>query len=258
MSELKIVDNICPCCGGEIPKGALVCPFCGFENERIAEEQEKDRLEDLKQDHEEAIDAVQDRMVEKARRWWIPVLVVLLLAGIGVVIGVQVWSDKVAEENHQQLVRDRDELPKQMEELYEAADYEGLKKLCNESRYYGGVFEKYKHVTKIYTGLQDTKTMQKSYAFGSDKCTPENVAQVLKCAFYTLSYADSYRKEGFVYGEEKGVTELEQELISVLKDNWDITDQEILEGKNRQEEAADYASADHTDLARKLIERKTK
>ena len=238
---------ICPKCGGRLEPDTQTCPYCGYENPGKEQAREEEKLNRLKAEHREKMRKMPREMLKKGTS-----RIVLLLIFLAVAIaGVFAARYFLQKEKSSAEYSDKQKMLAHLEELYQAGEYEQLKDEYYDSGYYGASFGKYSNTAEIFSRYIYPKKSLLLALESESLCTVNYVSEDLRAAFYCLHRCQDMRDKGFTYGEQEAVEAMEADLLSVLKNSWRMTDEEIAQGFEQYVDR----STDYSELAARLISR---
>ena len=249
MKDQKIKYE-CPNCGADLPEETVICPYCGYENEKLAKKAYDEEMDELSEKHVDSIKTMPKKMMKKSTKLLIVFIVGLALVFVTTnvlryISGTRL--EKLKYDNKQKMIE-------HLEELYQAGDYETMGDDFYDSNYFGDSFGKYANTAEIY---YDVKFAKESLIFAaeSEKYSKdtEELSNYLRKSFWALIRVNDMRDKGFIYGEGDAIEKLEADLISTMKETWLITDEEIKEGLSVYVDR----NTDYTGLAKTLIDRKS-
>lgn len=219
---------ICNNCGGEISGEEIQCPYCGWENDVIAvqeEEREIERIRDKTRDfYNEPEKAA--RKTSSVLAWTLSVIVLLLILSIIASISINRFTSKNDYLKQQTALTD-------LEKLYSAGDYEAMNTLLESlDDSYSATFAKYSTVGRLYEQISrleeecpETVEFVAGYPEGGDLLDYH-----FKNLFSLLLECQKLEQAGFVYGEEKAVMQFSIQAKDLLKSVLLLTDEEIQQG----------------------------
>lgn len=245
---------ICESCGGEYDDHLMLCPYCGSENLACAAEEQQDYIETYKKKKKE-LDRVPGEMAEKASRHVVRIAAVLaavFLAAVGIVWAVSRSSASRALEKQQEQIR-------RLEEYYQSGDYRGMSEYLEEAGGRGISFEKYDQMSEICGGYEQVQESIESYREEIAACLQGQdleravnlVGWDLSDCFCQLRRIRGIEEEGFPYGNEDGMREMEARYVEILKSRYCLSDVEIEEGISRYKDS----QTDYSDMAGAAVQR---
>lgn len=228
----------CPNCGGELDD-QLCCPYCGYENEKAAQQRHKKEIATIY----DKIAAMLHAPVERTRKILrglrigaVVLLCVFSAAFLGALIYAQVAPERDYDQQQNSLQR--------LEESYLAGDYEKMNQLLDEiDDSYRAVYDKYTIVGDIY---EDLSYGQENAARCAQDVKEKNypgdfLDYPMERLFAVLDRCRELEEKGFVYDEDAQVLAFSQQAREVLQEVLLLTDEEIREGLElQQEDEPDY------------------
>lgn len=228
---------------------ALVCPYCGHENEAAALARHRSEVRGIYARIARLFHLPAERAKKVTNGLVIgaAALVALTLLALAAAFVYSRVAPGV-ELKHQQ------ETVARMEELYAAGDYESLGELVEETdNVYRAVYDKYTTVHFLYQnltaaeqGAAETAEFIAGFPEGADLLDYD-----LENLFEILAECDALEAAGFVYGEGRAVTEFRGRAEAVLKDVLLLTDSEVSQGVSIAAGAMasdEYIEPDYSDL----------
>ncbi|MBQ2770821.1 MAG: zinc ribbon domain-containing protein [Clostridia bacterium] len=218
----------CQNCGAPMEETALLCPYCGFENEAEALRQQEADLSGI-YGKIAALFHLPQRAAKKAVRWIVTLGIGLLLLFLLLLLFVFGGSRLVTGTA---LSRQNARLEK-LEALYSAGDYGAMCALLDKTeRAYADTYGKYTSVGEVFSRLEDLKeSSQESARFVAGY--PEGydlLRYELEWGLELLALCRTQEEAGFVYGQGPEIKALEQQVMALLQDTLLLTEEEIAEG----------------------------
>ena len=162
---------VCQNCGAEFPVSVSVCPYCRSIYLPAAETDYMEKLEDLRDDlehlgHQPAADA--RTHFRSLRKWFLPFLILLVSAVLGITVYNHVQSRQEAERQKEEYLWQREGFAR-FEELYQAGDYATLIREYSDAYQAGHQVYQFKHsiFCDWYSELENTKICLETYRNGA-------------------------------------------------------------------------------------------
>ena len=139
---------ICKSCSAEYDDNILVCPYCGTENKKAAQELKEDILETYDREAEQIKRSAEQYPEKTARKWTKNMMyAVAVIVTLGIVVGilsivVGKVSVSVGHKNEQKHLT-------QLEELYQAKDYAAVNEYLTDKELWGSSYEKYDEIARV-------------------------------------------------------------------------------------------------------------
>lgn len=218
----------CSNCGAELPENALLCPYCGYENEAVAEEKHRQEISGIYAKIA-ALLHIPERVAARAKRILL-CAVLIIVAVVAVAFLAAFLYSKLAPEA---ALRRQDAALEKLEQLWQNGEYDALPAaLAQTERLYGGAYEKYRTVGALFETLgneeescAETAEFVAGFPEGADLLNYD-----LKNLFSLLRECSALSEAGFVYGEQDAVAELERRAHALLTETLLLTEDEIAEG----------------------------
>jgi hypothetical protein len=220
--------KICTNCGAEINSTEVTCPFCGWENEELAEKkrnQELSKLENINRDFIE--------LPKKAARKTFPVFFTMAAVILVLVLAISVGTHCSNRSNAEGKYRNQQKLLGDLEELYIAGDFESMNELLSDNNTsLDASFSKYNNIGRMYTNIMWLeKDVPGSVDFAKKYLEqPDTFRYEFLRLFNLLRDCEELRANGYAYGEEAEVTDFSQRAEALLRDVLFLTDEEISRG----------------------------
>ncbi len=134
----KIEKVYCTKCGAEINKDFAYCQYCGSINILGAEKEYMEKLEGVRQDLAEMVDDTEEEFkatVKTGSKFALKVFIMAIIA-VAVIIGIVALVKKLEEKHdNEQYWKEKNLLVNypELQELYDAKDYDGLVKYIEET-----------------------------------------------------------------------------------------------------------------------------
>lgn len=236
----------CPNCGAALTGKELRCPYCGWENPKIAEENQKSELNSIYRKTAELLH-LPERIVKKICHWLLIVVgaalgvYLLILAGTGIYTAVRNNTSYAWQQKNLQ----------KLEAYYEAGEYDKmmdyLEKLDGS---YSATFGKYKTIGDLWKQadweleyLGETVSYIKSMKnVTSNDSLERSASSAAYCITYLeklLSEIDELEAGGFIYGEGPEALAFREEIETALRDQLRLTEEEIADARQWEETDAE-------------------
>lgn len=216
---------LCKNCGAEIAEDILLCPYCGAENEEVAEREHEEEIEDILDraaQLETRPEEIAGRMKSRVNKIALYAVVGLLVVLLGVFIVTRMIGDQSANKMKKEL--------NTLEKYYEARDFDEMKAYFNSlENTLGERYKKYRNVLSHYDRFVHQKEYLEEVKYRLAKGNMsaglmEVYLDGVQGALYKIWEAE---QEGFRYGEGDGIQYMKEELQHVLMETVGITEAEI-------------------------------
>lgn len=217
----------CMNCGASIEDVAIVCPFCGTENEQLAHKEQQEAINYYK-NKTKKLKNLPDRVVRKSTKW-----ICIAAAGMVVIVTIVIILSRVLSDIHTDASVD-----KQNEQLAQLEEYYIQEKYMEMDEYldslddrYTVTYEKYYRVGKAYSSMEwRTEAIVNWWDYITDY--PENVtvldtATALSYVMDGLYEIQEWEEEGFLYGEGEVCLEFAEEYYDFLNEYTGLNEEEI-------------------------------
>lgn len=216
---------ICKSCSAEYDDNILVCPYCGSENKKAAQELKEDILEAYDKEAE-MIQKTAEQYPEKTARKWtktiVRVVVVIIILGIIVSIVAIVAAKLSVSAGYKKEQRHLSEL----EELYQAGDYAAVETYLRDKELWSSAYEKYDEIARVYAyyaymenDMKHIEDILSSEISGEEK--PEVITpwceNVLEDAASTMELSKKYAEDMQFLGNEEELTNLYEDVVTQLE-----------------------------------------
>lgn len=165
-----MASKICDFCAVKYDSKLAQCPYCGSTDYKAAEEEYLNQLEDIREDMER-LESVPEQETKKAfriqMRFVMRVVAVFIVVGL-LFFGLTFWLQRQEEkELKAELLWTHEHFP-QMDELYEAGEYDRLMELYEEYLMEEAPIWQWEHFVfcDIYSKIQDMEELWEKEAQG--------------------------------------------------------------------------------------------
>jgi len=219
----------CNNCGASIDENLLLCPYCSFENEKIAEKQQEDYVAHYKYKIRE-LDDVPDKMVNRTNKYIIFVAIgISILFVIGLIIFFIVGNFNVSNK-----LKTREEHLEILGNYYADEEYSKISEYVETNELFGATYEKYCITSNIYSRLNDImEELNERYV---------SVENSLWHIFDELNELDELKGNNYKYDEERIVEYAIEQYSETLKNRFMLTDDEIENITKAHNKNTDYSS----------------
>lgn len=244
----------CRSCGAEFDDSLAACPYCGAVNEKGAEKEYMDKLDDIHDDMSELSDDGIEQAAETTKKTGkiiaIAAIVTVLLVVVIAVIGIMSKAKKT-ELMRQQTIWQNQNF-KKFDSLYEAGDYDKLFAEI-ESHKDDEAFTMYRwdhydfYNTYVYCAASDSS--RSALASGEIQANDKNNASLL---YGEMRVRYNYTSEDLLKDDEKFyLAESAERSINDLKERWSIDDSNF---DSTWEELADGRYLNYNDVKKYIKE----
>lgn len=241
----------CQSCGAEYDGQALVCPYCGAENEVAAKKEQQAVLKEYKTkiknvDAEVPIETTK-KVNKKVTKIMIGVVIFFFVV-LGIVSIIGKFMAGTALDRQKAYIE-------KLEQYCQNGQYEEMRELIYDTKEIrGATYEKYMRIVDVYTDiyydLDDIERYATSTIYQGDR-EVENYAMVLEETFTSLHNIQDMEAEGYPYGEGDIVNGFKEQYMDALRTHFLMTDEEIVEGMSIEKQN-NNDNAEYMDLARKV------
>jgi len=238
---------ICKSCGADIDNKALVCPYCGTENEKVAKDQQEDYIESFEKKKKDLVNIPKQRVKKTTKYIWIGVAGLFVLFLVGMLIS-WIVAGTVSDRS---LQKQKDQLAK-LETYYNNGEYIEMYAYLEKIEEYGGTYEKYYRIGNACDNMDwrvEALKTEQDYIKKLD-LKPEDVATTLSYSIEELVKVRSWELEDYPYNEEAGAQYIREQYTSALKKYMLLTDEEISAAVEQYD-----GSESLKELAKKAMER---
>lgn len=241
---------ICKNCGAKINADELLCPYCGTENQEVAQKQQRDYIEDYAK-KKRGLKKVPETVVKKTTKGFFYVAGGIFGAVILLLI-VSVAFSKLTRAD--MLSRQEKELEK-LEKYYVSGEYAAMTEYLDKIDKRGGSYEKYRRIAELYDNMDRYIENLKSNAEFVQKIDLDAVIVETYLGWCIEELARIYEMEEleFPYGEKTGALYIKEQYYTAIKDYALLTEDEINSAvKNTDLNSSDN---DYMELAEISIQR---
>ena len=214
----------CSNCGAVLEENIQVCPYCGYENEELAQAEQDEALE-IYEEMTKDLGIRHHKVVKRSSRY---VLIVGICIFMLFVLGVLLAWGVSSCQGDNSLETQRKELAK-LEDYYASRDYGAMTAYMNKLGYRGNSYEKYKRVADRYDNMdwRIEAIISESEFISKIDLETEDVARAMSYAFEEMVQIKIMEEEGFIYGEEAGLIYIWERYVDAFKTYMHLTDDEI-------------------------------
>lgn len=242
----------CPNCGAEYDSQLLKCPYCEYENIEAAQENYREKIEELVEEREEIKNLPKKVAAKRTKIIFACVAVFLVVIILGLV-GVEVYQ-KTSKKYQAKKEQENKEI---MESYLANKDYATFYSFYQGLDYAYLVYNKYDEISTIYYWYEciesDFELQFKDYNKGNKESHITWVALAMNEYGNMIRRADEYLNDNYRYGNEEHIQNICEMATARLKEMYRIDDamiEEILAVE--KERGAD--SAAYNELAEKVVE----
>lgn len=231
----------CKNCGAQIEDNVLQCPYCDFENEKVAQKEQDAHIE-YYDNKTKKLKQLPDKIVNKTTKYLLMaagavfVLFIIVLVVVFIVSSIKSKTDLPMQEKHL----------KKLEEYYVSGQYDKLGEYLDEKDLHGGSYQKYTVADNLYYFMElEINSLKQNYEYAVKIDIDETyLASNLEEIFKNMIKIEGLRDDGFKYGEEAAAVYVENEYKNALKTYAFLTEEEI------EAVTLDYIDYDYKELAR--------
>lgn len=229
---------ICKNCSAEISEKELLCPYCGTENFDVAKSEQEEYLAHFKKKRDE-VKNIPEKMMKNGPKKILKVVGTLIGVAVVVLVVVAGFSRIMAGDS---LAKQQKQIEK-LEAYYQAGDYEQMCEYYEKLEVYGGSFEKYARICRLYSNMDwriEALKSNREFAAQIDMSATDVEVDFDRC-FSDLHEISEMEELEFPYGEETAALYIKKEYVDALKEYAYLTDEEIESGILMYgEEGSDY------------------
>ena len=198
----------CANCGAEINENELICPYCGYENEKVAIEEQANYLNELEK-KKENLNYEPERKAKRAEKKTNYVFrnVLILVSIIGfIAFGVVYFTSSNSLNKQNKNIE-------KLEEYYQERDYESISNLMDKIEdSYVPAYKKYYITASLYNGSQwELSIMEENYDYYNEGISRDSFDEEIEYVFKSLCEMKEYEDDGYKY-EESDVVEYYRDL----------------------------------------------
>lgn len=215
---------VCKNCGATMDENEVVCPYCGTENFEVAKKQQEEYVKEYRH-KKKVVKTVPERFVRKTTKTMFYIAGGVLAAIILLLIVAGAFS-RVA--SGALLATQKKELEK-LEKYYSAGDYEAMCDYLESIHKWGGSYEKYDRIYRLYMGMDwKIEAIKSNLEYvGIIELDASDVESDIERCIAELAKITEMEKLGFPYGEKEGVLFIKSQYTDTLKTYAFLTDAEI-------------------------------
>ena len=215
---------ICKNCSAKISDDVLLCPYCGTENQKVAQKEQQDYIDGY-ESKKRKLKKVPEKVVRKTTKG--------LVYGAGITLGIIILALIVVTAFSK--ITTGDALAKQEKELakleayYVDADYEAMSNYLEKIDKRGGSYEKYNRISGVYSAMDWHVEMLKDDTEYVQKIDLDamSVESHIEWCIEPLAEIYEWEEMDFPYGEKDGALYVRKQYMNAFKDYMLLTDEEI-------------------------------
>ena len=215
---------ICKNCSAKIRDDVLLCPYCGTENQKVAQKEQQDYIDGY-ESKKRKLKKVPEKVVRKTTKG--------LVYGAGITLGIIILALIVVTAfskiiTGDALAKQEKELAK-LESYYVDADYEAMSNYLEKIDKRGGSYEKYNRVLRVYSAMDWHVEMLKDDTEYVQKIDLDamSVESHIEWCIEPLAEIYEWEEMDFPYGEKDGALYVRKQYMNAFKDYMLLTDEEI-------------------------------
>ena len=236
---------ICKNCSAKIRDDVLLCPYCGTENQKVAQKEQQDYIDGY-ESKKRKLKKVPEKVVRKTTKG--------LVYGAGITLGIIILALIVVTAfskitTGDALAKQEKELAK-LESYYVDADYEAMSNYLEKIDKRGGSYEKYNRISGVYSAMDWHVEMLKDDTEYVQKIDLDamSVESHIEWCIEPLAEIYEWEEMDFPYGEKDGALYVRKQYMNAFKNYMLLTDEEIesailmyLDGERDNMELAEIA-----------------
>lgn len=215
---------ICKNCGAKISEDVLLCPYCGTENQAVAQKEQQEYIDGYKK-RKRMLKKVPEKVVKKTTKG--------LVYGAGVTLGIVILLLIVVMAFSK--ITTGDALAKQEKEIdkleayYVVGDYEAMSGYLETIDKRGGSYEKYNRVSGVYSAMDWHVEMLKDDMEYVKKIDLDamSVESHIEWCIEPLAEIYEWEEMDFPYGEKDGALYVRKQYMNAFKNYMLLTEEEI-------------------------------
>lgn len=251
---------ICKNCGAAIDDEILLCPYCGAENEKIAEKQQNDEVQKYKKQAKE-VKTLPEKISKMAASGVGKIVIAVIL--LFVLIAIVVWFVTYNKASNS-LDKQKKHI-KKLEKYCESGDYDKLGPYLDKiENSYSATYEKYTRISRTYNSyksdLEIAKQLKGLFVSELDESTAIRIiSSDIHYIISSVSEIQKMEEEGYIYGEGPHIEKFKEKYNNLIKDYMYLTQDEVKECISAYREAKNSnTTPDYFEYAGKVIERAEK
>jgi len=232
---------VCKSCGAPFEDSSPVCPYCGWENAAVAEQQQQQQLQGIFARIANLLQLPQrtaertTRFLKKAGRYILLVFAAALVLALAFSVLAPRFQLRKQQQNLQQL-----------ESYYTARDYDALYAMMDGlDDGYRAVYQKYDITAELYHSVlylrqyaEETVSFVAGYPEGADLLDYD-----FDTLFSLLARCDELEAAGYICGEQQAAEDMRAEALGFAAELYLLTDAEIALGTAQaQKDTPDYTA----------------
>lgn len=216
----------CRSCGAEFEDSLASCPYCGAVNEKGAEKEYMDKLDDIHEHLSDLSDDGIEQAADTTKKTGKIITVAVIIAVIAViVIGIFGMISKAARKKDiRQKAIWQSQNYKTFDELYDSGDYDKLfAEIESHQDDKGFTMASWGHYDfyDTYEFCKDSDNLRDGLSSGKEKDNDDNMTRLLYCE---INVMHEYKSDDLLDGEKEYLSESAERSIDDLKERWDIDD----------------------------------
>lgn len=239
----------CPNCGAFLGD-KHVCPYCGYEDEKIAQRLHKKEIASIYQKIAALLRTPEEQARKIAHYLMIGIaalVCVFLVSLLGSFIYSRVAPDFAYKEQQKAISK--------LEGYYQSGDFDAMNKaLMRMDDSYDPVYQKYTVVGSLHQSL--SRGSETAEQFAKDiqyrDFRLDMLYFPLDQLFSVLNQCRDLEANGFMYSEQSAVTAISQQATSILKNKLKLTDSEIESGIELQRQDTSEYTELYTIIGQRL------
>ena len=215
---------LCPNCGAELTGGETQCPYCGWENPKRAEAEQKAVLNSISR-KTAALLHLPERVCRVIFRW----LLILTGAALGVYLLVLAGTGIATAVRQSTSYGNQQKNLEALETYYAAGDYKTMLEYLDKiPDGYSASYGKYNTIGRIWRDMDLAENwLDEQVVEFSEFATARDIAIPLARLAEAMERLQALEDQGYVYGEQAEAEALRQEIETFLSDRLSMTPEEI-------------------------------
>lgn len=213
----------CTNCGAEYDSELLKCPYCEFENTEVAQENYREKIEELIEEREE-IRKLPKKVTAKRTKIVFSAVAFMLLAVIFIMVLMEATQKMRKEQQVEQEQHNKDI----MERYLNNKDYAQFYSYYQSLDYAYMVYNKYDEISTVYYWYEcmesDFEYQFTGYNAGNKDVHVTWVALALNEYCTMLKWADEYLNDNYRYGNEEHIQAICDMATERLKEMYQMDD----------------------------------
>ena len=213
---------ICKNCGAEYDDNLIQCPYCEAENTQKVYQNHYEYIDDLKKRTTD-VKNLSNKITNTSTSIFVKGIVAFVVIIVIVLIIGFIWAKANGAIGLENQEKDLEKL----ESLYQSGNYNEMLEYYYDCDSRGGAFEKYYRIGSVYGtyewAVSDVDNLKTYAGFVKDgtakaELMDTDIKTCLKHIFEAMSEIAEYREEGYLYGEEEVLEQIDGNLYEILEE----------------------------------------